>query len=219
MRSFAGTLAEIRRSFEDRPGPSPTHVVGVYLGWRGDTLDVPGLAQITFWQRLAAAERVASLNMQEALFTLMRATDRNDASRCYVYGHSMGGLIVARSLRPAFTSLILDTHEDGFRVPSDLVALLNPAVDAHEAALFIDFLKRNKVRTRLVKRGDSPTATDTKEGGPLFVSITSAADNATGIYFPVGRELETLALAMRRDEPDGMPSQATLRRRAEGHVD
>jgi hypothetical protein len=36
------------------------HVVGVYLGWRGKLTPVPVLKEISFWNRKATAERLAS---------------------------------------------------------------------------------------------------------------------------------------------------------------
>lgn len=222
LADFQGSLVEIRARFEERSDSErPRHLIGVFLSWRGGTTKAPIFDQLSFYDRLDAAERVASLNMQESLFGIMGVANQNPESSCSIYGHSMGGLIVGRTMRPSFTTLVLQDGRRGFPAPADLVVLLNPAIDAYSAERFIDFLKRYRVRT--VQRGSrAPREADPNDsdaGGPLIVSITSEADSATGFVYPIGKGLVELGTAFRRDNAEGTPSQSHLVTHTEGHVD
>lgn len=58
----------------DRP-PPPPKVVGLYIGWRGGSLDVPGLDNLTFWDRKKAAEQVAQGSIREFVSRIDVAAD------------------------------------------------------------------------------------------------------------------------------------------------
>lgn len=66
-------LATATRDRDDRPFATD-RVVGVFLGWRGDSSNMPLQEQLTFWDRRQAGERVASIHMQETLLRIMQAT-------------------------------------------------------------------------------------------------------------------------------------------------
>lgn len=135
---LATSASELAAADNERPD----RVIGVYLGWRGATSRVPIQKHLTFWDRRITAERVVSLNMRETLFRIMEATRTRPESKCFVVGHSMGGLIVGKTLAPSLTTMLLTNGRQGVRTPSDLVLLLNPALDALASSQFIDFLKR-----------------------------------------------------------------------------
>ena len=85
-------------------------IVGVYVGWRGESIDLAGLNVTTVVDRRNAAERVAKGNVRE-LFALIRKLQigesqkekgaRPDRMRTVVIGHSFGGLIAFHGLSPA----------------------------------------------------------------------------------------------------------------------
>jgi hypothetical protein len=51
--------------------------VGIYLGWRGESIDVPGLSLLTFWDRKNTAERVAQGTIQEFFSRMDVLRDRS----------------------------------------------------------------------------------------------------------------------------------------------
>lgn len=212
---FREELATIATEFAAGTGRTPDRVIGVYLGWRGATTRVPIQKQLSFWDRRNAAERVVSLNMREALFRLMAAARSRPESKCFVVGHSMGGLIVSKTLSPSLSTMLMTNGREGVRMHADLVLLLNPALDALASWQFIDFLKRSNAALEL----RSSSGEISRSPGPLIVSITSEADRATGRAYPFGRTLATLATAFRDDHDDSRPSQRYLATHAEGHVD
>ena len=170
-----GLADNVAASFVTGEGAAD-RVIGVFLGWRGKTSQIPIQRQATFWDRRMAAERVVSLNMREALFRIMETTNRRPDSKSLLTGHSMGGLIIGKALTTSLTTLLLSSGQDGTPMPADLVLLMQPAIEALEIAQFIDFLKRSE--TQLVLR--KPSGELVESAGPLIVSITSEADRATG---------------------------------------
>jgi hypothetical protein len=164
-------------------------VVGIYAGWRG--LSVPGepLANVSFWTRKAAAHRVAVGSIRE-LFARAREyqLDKNDGkdgryagTRLVYVGHSFGGLVLYDSIAQHLVDegSVANSRADKSEVGGygDLVVLINPAFEAirYDA---LNQITRN--RTRYVKFQR-----------PVLVTITSEADWATDIAFPLGRSLNT----------------------------
>ncbi len=218
LAQFEGRLAGIARTRLGADG-APPRLIGVFLGWRGATSRIWLQEQLTFWDRRQAAERMASLNMREAMFRIMRATGENERSKCFIVGHSMGGLIVGKTLSPSVTTLLLSYGSEGVRMPAALVLLQNPALEALASWQFIDFLKRSGARVEL----RLPDGSSVDAPGPLMVSFTSEADTATGLSYPLGRRVSTLLDKFqpdfRTDEDPPRPSQRYLATHAEGHVD
>lgn len=212
---FQSTLDRIAGNFAKAEASTPDRVVGVFIGWRGETSNIPIHNKVSFWGRRATAERVASLNMRETMFSVMREAKSRDLSKCIVVGHSMGGLIVGKTLAPSMTTLLLANGDDGARIPADLVLLQNPALDGLSSWQFIDFLKRNKARVEL----RSSDGTRFEAPGPAVVSITSVADRATSFAYPMGRWIDTIGLAFRGQLVEGGPSQHYLATHTEGHIE
>ncbi|MEM7199634.1 MAG: hypothetical protein AAF628_05170 [Planctomycetota bacterium] len=217
LANFRLEVVRIAEQQYRRGTPHPDRVVGVYLGWRGLTSRLPIYKELTFWARRLAAERVASLNMREVLFRVMATTKQRPESKCFIVGHSMGGLVVGKTLAPSLTTLLVTHGAQGIHVPADLIVLANPALDALSSWQFIDFLKRAKARLEL-RAADGATRA---APGPIVVSMTSEADSATSRAYPFGRTVSALLslAAFRRDRHHGLPSQRFLATHAEGHVD
>ncbi len=211
---FRRMLREAARRQHETPGRTADRVVGVYLGWRGDTSDVPLHDTLTFLNRRDAAERVASLQMVEATYRILQAANR-PGSKCFLLGHSLGGMVVGRTVAPMITTLLLDGGGRGVRIPADLVILQNPAMDGLSAWQLVDFLKRTGARVEL--RG--PDGEAAPADGPVIVSITSEVDRALGISYRLGQSVGSMFTTFRGDHRPGDPSQRTLATTAHGLVD
>ena len=196
----------------------PRHVVGLYIGWRGDATTLPDWAKdTTFWTRKAAATRVAdgeirelfgrlraiqdirnrdwnkvvqaSIQTPETTTNVSRATvNCNKKMRLTIVGHSFGGLVVYNALGPSLIHDLGDLTERILNTPDkkadpylaregDLIVTINAAV---EAASFEPLWK--------AARNAKPRSYH----GPVFVSITSDNDDATGIAFPAARFFSTI---------------------------
>ena len=153
------------------------HVVGVYLGWRGKLSPVPVLKELSFFNRKATAERIASnFDCYDAIASMSEAARKYHGPHgqyTILLGHSFGGLIVERSVAHAINAE-MHGHADADRsLPADLVLVVNPASDS--------ILSRQMIAALYSRK--------TEGARPFFVSITSTRDNATGIAFPVGTNL------------------------------
>jgi len=149
------------------------HVVGVYLGWRGKLTPVPALKEISFWNRKATAERLASnYDCYDAIASISEEARKHGKGADYtvLLGHSFGGLIVERSVAHAVNAEIHGHADPDRSMPADLMIAVNPASDSVLARQMIAALYSRK----------------TENTRPLFVSITSTADWATGTFFPIG---------------------------------
>jgi pimeloyl-ACP methyl ester carboxylesterase len=215
LAGFRANVAATAKAQHEATGQLADRVIGIYLGWRGDTSDVPIQEQFTFWDRLRTAERMASLNMREALFRIMRTTKERPGSKCFIVGHSMGGMIVGKTLAPSLTTLLLASGEQGVELPADLILLMNPALDGLASWQLVDFLKRSQATVEL----RSTDGEVQRARGPIMASITSEADTATGVAYPFGRTLDSLFTAFQTDDEPGEPSQRYLARHAVGHVE
>lgn len=100
LASFKDTLVSIAKKQLVAGPRSPDRVIGVYIGWRGLSADYPILRELTFWGRRATAERVASLIVRESLFRIILVTEERPQSKCLFVGHSMGGIVLQKSMGP-----------------------------------------------------------------------------------------------------------------------
>jgi len=174
VEKFSSLLARLNRAEAIRK--AGFNVVGVYLAWRGKLTPVPVLKELSFWNRKAAAERIASnYDCYDAIAAISEAARKKGAANQYtiVLGHSFGGLIVERSVAHAINAEI-HGHATGDRsLPADLMIVVNPASDSVLARQMIDALYDRK----------------TEGTRPLFISMTSTGDWATGTFFPIGTEI------------------------------
>lgn len=156
--------------------------VGIYVGWRGESIALAGLTNITFYDRKATAEHVARGSIRELISQLRARQDGSDgAARAHVtlIGHSFGGLIVYNAIAESLLdSLVRSVPGQPAKPIVDLALVLNPAF---EASRFEPLFQAAMAR---------PVSHST--GRPIFVSITSSDDSATATAFPLGRKINSL---------------------------
>ncbi len=172
-------------------GIEARQVVGVYLGWRGGSLTLPFLKQLTFWDRKETAHKVGHGAVSEVLNRLENvrnlrssfAGEGNNHTRLIVIGHSFGGAVVHSALTQILQERFIHTLSGpdatgdvgGF---GDLVVLINPAFEA---------LRYTSLSDMSSERG-----TYFKGQLPVLAILTSEADDATRVAFPAGRWLATM---------------------------
>jgi hypothetical protein len=188
VQSFQSLLARLNRAPAIRN--VGFHVVGVYLGWRGKLTPVPVLKEISFFNRKATAERLASnYDCYDAIASISEEARRKGRGNQYtvLLGHSFGGLIVERSVAHAINAEIHGHAEADRSMPADLVIAVNPAADSVLARQMIAALYSRK----------------TEGTRPLFVSMTSTGDWATGSVFPIGAGLASVSKGFNQVEAPG----------------
>lgn len=169
-------------------------ILGVYIGWRGDSLEIPVLNHLTFWERKNTAQEVGSQGVTEVLLKLEEIMNVKAGyeisepkplkSRMVVIGHSFGGAIVFSSLQQIFADRFINstlgktsqTIAEGF---GSLVVIINPAFEAMRFSTLFG-MSQDGCRRYF----------DTQV--PRLVVLTSEADYATNFLFSAGRRFSTL---------------------------
>jgi len=193
VRQFRGLLA--RLTADQTVQASGLQVFGVYLGWRGRVVHKvnPMVDAVTwigkeasFYSRKNAATRISSSTpITEAIFTLIRTARRDTPgiSRCIVIGHSFGALVLEKALAQALVGTLLyeepfvpgveKSRTDRVFKPADLILLVNSAAESIYSKELIDMYSD---LTPL-------------RGAPHVIMISSDADTATSLAFPIGTKL------------------------------
>jgi hypothetical protein len=183
-------------------------VIGLYVGWRGRTYSLPILIDASFWNRRVAAHRVASMRLVEVLYRTAQEAAKASDSKCVLVGHSMGGLVLEKTIGPAVVAELMAAQgATGSLSPDyDLVVSANPSIEALYSKQLIDILKRSGVR--LVVEDHLGNRSDAS--GPLLVSLTSEADAVTRVMFPLAMKINSLFVRYRHSRDPDAPGQRRL---------
>ena len=199
-------------------------IKGIYIGWRGDSLPVPGLRYVTFWDRKNTSDEVGRGGLLEFLLRLERGVKNgpNGRNRLLLVGHSFGASVTFNALAHTYLQRFLDgahSQESGprFRGYGDLVVLINPAIEAMRYMPFRSAIEYYGQRTA------PPRVDFSFETRPALVILSSQGDAATRIAFPAARFVSTALEAHSRISaeegvtPDGPYSEWNLDRDTVGN--
>ena len=198
------TLNPLLSKFVENEVIGKRDVIGLYVGWRGMSVKLPLVKELSFWDRKAVAEEIGSGGVTEILSrlheTLITQFDKhNQGKNLYrnvytIIGHSFGGAIVLSALHDVFTDNLASSYqsnENGVKHActktsrfADGVILLNPAIEANKAMQ--------------IKELASGCQFSNKQAKLLHV-ISSEADIATNYAFPIGQWLD-LALTWNQED-------------------
>ncbi len=191
IETFRKVLARLARDqdlISQQTNRPARRVAGVYLGWRGGSVTVPWVGNLTFWERKNTAQKVGHGGVTEVLTRLEqlkrdKATTGSNGTRLVVVGHSFGGAVVHTALTQILEGrFVRGVGPDGVQGDvegfGNLVVLINPAFEANQFMPLSDMA---------AARG-----TYFKSQLPLEAILTSEADYATRYAFPAGRRLSTL---------------------------
>ena len=168
-------------------------IAGVYVGWRGLSLDTPVIYNLTFWDRKNTAEVVGHGEVIELLTQLEELRNQSNqryagditnnkvaSTKMVAIGHSFGGDVLYCATAPILAERMIENYDPTGQMLApktlgDLVILINPAVEA----------ARFETLQRLSVTKSFPTKTCN------LAIFTSTADSATGVFFPLGRWFAT----------------------------
>ena len=182
------SIAEIRGSEQDKR--AKRKILGVYLGWRGDSIEIPFVNNLTFWDRKSTAQEVGLQGVTEALVRLEQIVNikviqedvpKSENSRMVVVGHSFGGAVVYSAIQQLLVDRYYFSRDnavfsaEGF---GDLTLLINPAFEALRYSTLYDI-------------GQQQCRRYFSDQLPRLVVLTSEADLATRYAFPAGRIFST----------------------------
>jgi hypothetical protein len=191
FRQGLARLSELESRISRETGAQEREVVGIYLAWRGGSVTLPGVKELTFWDRKNTAHKVGHGGVTEVLSRLELVRKTKDAmvgeqarsrTRLVVIGHSFGGAVVYSALSQILTTGFVDTvgpagASTDVKAFGDLVVLINPAFEATLFASLSDMA--------------SERATYFPGQLPVIAILTSEADDATKRAFPIGRWFST----------------------------
>ncbi len=206
IRQFRKILAKLAEA-EKKLSPQPRKVVGIYLGWRGLSFHLGPLANLTFWDRKKTAHKIGHGGAIEVFARLegirnvehkLDEGTQGRPTRFVIVGHSFGGALVHSALSQVLMERFIDIEGKATspREFSDLVVLINPAFEAMQYATL-----KAMADDRTYFAGQKP----------ILAVLTSEADQATKIAFPVGRAFSTF-WEKERDQ-----AQESANRTAIGH--
>lgn len=218
VKTFRGVLRQLQEDenalHEDESiSKNPRQVVGLYVGWRGLSLNGWVLTNLTFWDRKNTAEKVGHGAVTDLLrhIELVKSNRAKDHpnDRLVVVGHSFGGAIVHTALNQILADRLVEAKDTSSksrrpgkfspRPFGDLVLLINPAFEA----------KRYETLYEI----DAAPHPEYKEQLPILAILTSESDQATKVAFPIGRWFSTFWEKHKDDE------EKSRNRCAIGHYD
>lgn len=209
FRQLLKATGELEKQRHARPNAwgKPRKVIGIYVGWRGKSWELPGpLLNLTFWTRKSAAQRIAQGGVQE-LFSRLRTlqayyNDPKSNSECagvrtipyltrhcrirsLMIGHSFGGWILYSAVAGALMQNVNASRDLPQETASplqvqpiaDLIVLINPAFEASRFEPLFEAARRSAPK---------------RYHPPVLVMITSEADWANRYAFPAGRFFNTI---------------------------
>lgn len=174
-------------------------VRGIYVGWRGDSLAIPGLRYATFWDRKNTSDEVGRGSLYEFLIRLERAIkmeNDGDNNRLVLVGHSFGASVTFNALAQRYMQRFLDgIYATGpgrrFHGYGDLVVLVNPAIEG------MRYMPFNSALQYYVEKDTPPRADFSSEVNPILLILSSEGDFATRKAFPAARAVSTALEAHR----------------------
>jgi hypothetical protein len=202
ITEFRKLLTWISRIESNTMGDKARTVLGVYVAWRGDSIKIPYVNDITFWDRKKTAQEVGGNGVSEVFIKLeeivnvsngMREGSDNLPSRLVLIGHSFGGAVVYTAIQNIladryYNSRVGKTFQGDAKGFGDLVVLMNPAFEALRFSTLYD------IGQQITINGENGKDCRNYFSGqvPRLAILTSETDWATGVAFPAGRFFSTI---------------------------
>lgn len=156
-------------------------VTGVYVGWRGDSIDVNGLNVLTFWDRKNVSEEIGKHALLELVLRLENVKkQREDRNVLMLVGHSFGGSALYNAVHQTLLQRLIQAEGAEVRGVGDIVVLVNPAIESTSFAPLYD-----ASQVHAASKGF-------QAGQPVrLLAVASSADSAAKVAFPLGRGFST----------------------------
>lgn len=195
----------------------PQNVVGLYIGWRGESIALRGVNLTTINNRKKVAERIGRTAGKEILLELHDLWNENHNMKLVSVGHSLGGAFLFKAAKGKMTGNVSDIEEKrtrSYRVArakcdreeafhaqrkairagiGDVMVLVNPAIEASEYVAFDKDLKdaawSGKEHDQLVaaRQPYDKNVPYDERQLPVLVTLASKADTAVRAIFPIAR--------------------------------
>ena len=242
VQRFRQILASAR-TLESSKNEKRRKVVGIYVGWRGKSWNLPSaIINLSFWSRKSAALRVSHGAVQE-LFARLRTVQRHYNSnldspdcaapregrittsgcrvRMLMIGHSFGAWILYSAISgPLISTLNAEKDLDSRLSPGSEDAATNRTASKKEEAnrrpadmIVLINPAFEAVRYQPLHQAAMNYKSKVVQP-PLLVTITSSADSATRVWFPAGRFINSIF-----ERPVSSDEQSYAMKRTHGHIE
>lgn len=242
VRRFRQILASAT-TLESSKSKTPRKVIGIYVGWRGKSWNLPNaLINLSFWSRKSAALRVSHGAVQE-LFSRLRVVQRHYNSnvdspdcaapregrittsgcrvRTLMIGHSFGAWILYSAISGPLISTLnaekdLDTGASagGGGAATSRAKSKNEEVNRRPADMIILVNPAfEAVRYQPLHQAAINYKSKVVQP-PLLVTVTSSADSATRVWFPAGRFVNSIF-----EKPVTSEEQSEAMKHTHGHIE
>ncbi|MFL6717684.1 MAG: hypothetical protein ACJ8G3_15145 [Burkholderiaceae bacterium] len=170
-----------RKAYKDK-----RKVMGIYVGWRGESVSLMPFSMLTFWDRKNTAQAIGDGAVFELFRKLAHHREENPGSRLVVVGHSFGAAVTYTSVAHSIMDQIITdpypNEPNGRNSPDqpkrwDLVVLVNPAFEAMQLRPHFELARSRDYKSDQL---------------PHLLIVTSQDDWATKTAFPAGRYLSTI---------------------------
>lgn len=187
FRDMLGAIAVREGQLAAYQSRAARQVAGIFLGWPGHVSTFPGLNGLTWFDRQAVAQRIASGDFGELLLQLKALREQHADSRLILAGHSLGAAMIYQRLADE----PLRSPDSILSPLADLVLLLSPAVPASEVAKL------------------AALSTADRAVLPPIMAITSEADSTLRMAFPLAQWLDRSPEDPEPDSPAGYRAMGT----------
>jgi hypothetical protein len=212
VEKFQVALDAVAASYSrpDTPGRLPP-LVGIYIGWRGGTVNVEPVKTLTYWPRRAVARNVGRRGLFDTIGRIVDAakSSGDTRSKLILVGHSFG----SRVLENAVNELDSRNRSEGRMLawqkalpntpgaaspppPADLIVFVNAATQSSISEKAINRLRDKKVvfygpGGSLQGCANDPAGDRRTECRPLplYVALSSTGDAATRYLLPTANSL------------------------------
>ena len=188
-------FSDVLRQRSEAQKTPPRCLLGIYVGWRGRSLNMMVARELTYWDRKSAAHQLGKGGLTEVLISLEQMIQRHNVSgsladtgsknRFLIIGHSFGATAVLSALNEIILERVLtaQTHPlyDGCVVTRKFghgTVLLNPAIEANEILQLKEAFQR-----------PNDGYCDNQQG--LMHVISTRSDFANHKLFPLGQFIGT----------------------------
>ena len=173
-----GNLNSFRSLIADTELVSGVRLRGLYVGWRGDSVDILGLPEpvdfLTIWGRKSASRTVGEGAINQ-LLNHLRTTHPD--RRAIIMGHSLGGSALFHALKVDLKNTFEDSYE---------YILLNPAASDKEfREVEEDFEKRLGLRLQATMTKTSSAHFATIRDHRKITVFQALGDRAVGFFYRI----------------------------------
>lgn len=181
---FDYLLARAADSVRRMAGAKAHEVLGIYVGWRGESTNIPIASFLSVGNRASAADTIGRAGLDDSSVTGLHASlmaisksmhDRDDDSRMIVIGHSFGGRMLSRAFMPELVAGNPQPLGAG-----TIINTINPAIGAEEFK-------------PVFRPVDQSGAANNEGKTPAWIMLTTNNDFATRSAYPAGAWLQLLS--------------------------